>query len=95
MPQQNSNGNAVELKALDALIERLSVEVDAAKTNSNDFYSKASRLAAFSLNCDCEKGEARPEQPEGLLTTLNDLINKLQYVNRRNLEILLQVDKIM
>jgi len=87
--------NTVELKALDALIEKLNIEADNAQNNSNNFYSKAIRLANFSLNCDCEKSEERPPDPEGLLTTLNELINRLQYINRRNTEILQQIDKLL
>ena len=89
------NANAVERKAFDTLIERLSLEVDAAKTNSNDFYSKASRLVVFTLNCDSEKSAEKPPLPEGLLTILDELINRLQYVNRRNLEMLQQIDKLI
>jgi hypothetical protein len=93
LPQSQSN--IVELKSLDALIERLGIQVDAAKTNSNDFYSKASRLAAFTLSCDQEKGVDKPPDAEGLLTELNNLISRLQYINKRNLEILQQIDQIM
>jgi hypothetical protein len=95
MPQENPTPCATEPKVLDALVSKLSKEVSEAKNQSNDFYSKACRLANFSLDCDCEKGEERPADPEGLLTTLNELINNLHFINRRNLEILQQVDKIM
>jgi hypothetical protein len=83
-----------EQKALDALLERLSVEVDAAKTNSDAFSKKVSRLASFELKCDAIDKE-KPLDPEGLLATLNELINRLQYINRRNNEIYQEIDKIM
>ena len=63
MPQINPTPCPTEPKAFDALIGNLSKEVAEAKNQSNDFYSKAKRLAVFSLNCDCEKSEAMPEDP--------------------------------
>jgi hypothetical protein len=95
MPQQNPTPCATEPKVLDALVSKLNKEVSEAQNQSNDFYSKSSRLAIFDLQCDQEKGEAKPADPEGLLTTLNDLINALHFINRRNLEILQQIDKII
>lgn len=95
MPQENPTPCATEPKVFDSLVSKLNKEVSEAKNQSNDFYSKATRLATFSLECDCEKDEAKPADPEGLLTSLNDLINALHFINRRNLEILQQIDKIM
>lgn len=95
MPQLSPTPCATEPKALDALVIKLSNEVTEARNQSNDLYTKASRLATFDLKCDCEKSEERPADPEGLLTTLNDLINGLHFINRRNLEILQQIDKII
>jgi hypothetical protein len=95
MPQVNPTPCATEPKVLDALVNKLTKEVTEARNLSNDFYSKSTRLVNFDLKCDCEKGEERPAEPEGLLTALNELINGLHFINRRNLEILQQIDKIM
>jgi len=95
MSQLNPTPSTVEQKALDALIERLINEVSTARSNSNDFYAKITRLSNFILDCDSEKSEASPPSDEGLLSTLNELINNLRFINRRNVEILQQIDKLM
>lgn len=100
MGQFNSNpcvnqSSGSEQRAVDVLLKRLADEVSTARSNSNDFYSKALRLSSFSLECDSEESEKRLEDPDGYLAELNNLINILRFINRRNVEILLHIDKIM
>ena len=90
-----NNGNTVSPKVLDQLNEALMSELNVAKGLSNDLYSKICRLNNFSLLCDEEKDASVPAGSNGLLSDLGSLIDSLRQVNKRNTEILQQLDSII
>jgi hypothetical protein len=89
MPQVvPSEAEEVKQRELDSSIDRLRAITAEARAISDAFYDKATKLLDFTLTCDIEKSEVQKEQPNGHLTYLNDQINALRYLNRRNTEIL-------
>ena len=95
MPQAMGNGTPKELKTMEIIIEKLQTEVDKARESSNNLRDMVSRLSAFTPNCDTEKGEVKPESPEGAISMLYDLIDSLKFTNRRNGEILNNLNSLV
>ena len=65
-----------------------------AQENSNFLFQKISKLSGFTLACDQEKSEVQDES-NGHLDILNELVIKLAFINRRNVEILNYLDSLV
>jgi hypothetical protein len=90
-PAGNIAGNAREPRVMESIINELQAEVCRAEENSNDLKDIGSRLLDFTPNCDMEKmekSEVKPDAPEGIVRALNTLIDSLNFINRRNAEVI-------
>jgi hypothetical protein len=79
-----------ETAAFELALTKLKAETEDSRIISEGLSASVSKLLSFSLNCDQEKGEVKKEAEaeEGYLTTLNELIYSIRFLNRRNSEIL-------
>jgi hypothetical protein len=95
MPQASPVGTAREPRAFELVINSLQTEVTKAKDNSNDLKEIVSRVSNFTPNCDTEKSEPKPDSPEGILSVINDLLDALKFINRRNTEVLQYLNELV
>jgi hypothetical protein len=90
----NSLAQPEAVKELELLNKRFESITNEAKDISDTLYEKANRLSSFSLICDQEKS-AMSDVPDGIVKTLNDLADKLSFINRRNTEIYQHLNKLI
>ncbi len=77
-----------EPKVFETILLILKNEVTNARGNSNDLTEIVSRLSNFTPNCDMEKGTDALLAPEGVITIINNMLEELKFINRRNTEVL-------
>ena len=80
-------------KEFDCILDSFEKSLYDTKQISDNFYSKASLLKNFQLNCDSEVEKG--SQPDGLASSLNCIIARINFLNRRNAEILEYLDKLI
>ncbi|MFA5207462.1 MAG: hypothetical protein WC428_02280 [Candidatus Paceibacterota bacterium] len=80
---------AKEPKVFEEILLSLKNEVVNARGNSDDLKNMVSKLSQFNPNCDMEKGTDALPAPEGVITSIKNMLEELKFINRRNSEILM------
>jgi hypothetical protein len=86
---------AKEPKVFEEILLMLKNEVTNARGNSNDLKEMVNRLLQFTPNCDMEKGTDALPAPEGVITNINNMLEELKFINRRNSEILIYLNGLV
>ena len=76
-----------EARQFDSIVTSFDEKLTEAKNISTGIYDKVKSLQYFDLDVDQQKSEARPTS-EGLVGVLQDMLYRLEYLNKRNTEIL-------
>ena len=90
----NKTQSVDPVKEFENIVNRFQVITADAKDISDKFYDKTNRFSAFGLETDHEKSQSI-ESPEGVISALNDMLNTMSYINRRNLEIFQHLNSII
>lgn len=94
----DAKGNSVLLpegeNEFEVLISRFQMIVNESKDISDALYDKANKLSAYELNCDQEKSSVY-EGAGDIIKRLNELADKLVFINRRNTEIYQHFHKLI
>jgi hypothetical protein len=88
--------SSVTSKEFETIINLFESKLSETKKISDGLYDSVRGLYDFQLRCDTEKEqEARPKMPDGLVTTLNTILDRIDYLNRRDSEILNHLNKLI
>ena len=80
-------------KEFDCILDSFENSLCHMKLISDNIYSKVSLLHNFQLSCDSELEKDSP--PDGLVSSLNRVIARINFLNGRNAEILDHLDKLI
>ena len=92
----NTSG-AVAEKEFVAIVTKLTIEVNTARTYSGNLSDMLYRLNNFSLKIDEKATEPASDKKSdnSVLDALKILVSQLEFINKRNNEILAQLDKLV
>jgi hypothetical protein len=93
----NTSGGAVVEKEFVAIVNKLSLEVGTASTYSGNLSDMLCRLNNFNLKADepMKEEPAAKKADNSILDALKSLVYRLEFTNKRNNEILSQLDKLV
>jgi hypothetical protein len=77
------------------IIDMLDSELNESRRISDGIYSKAKDLYSFELKVDSEISDGSQKSISGVLPLLKEKIATLQYINRRNSEILNHLETLI
>jgi hypothetical protein len=79
----------------ESVLNQFESKLGESKEISTGIYDKARILSDFQLQCDMEKDEAQVKAPDGIITSLNQVLARIDYLNRRNSEILKHLNTLI
>ena len=83
------------VKDFEVIINLFESKLSEAGSISNELYEKMRLFREFSLDIDNEKDEVKSGIPDGIVSILNLVLDKLDFINRRNKEILKQINTLI
>lgn len=84
-----------EARQFEILLEQFESRLNDSNEISQGLYEKICRLRYFQIEVDNVKTTEKLKEPEGLVSSLAQAIERIDYLNKRNIEILKHLNTLI